>query len=162
MLVESLLYVLAALLVIVGIVGSILPALPGLPIVFAGLLLAAWVDDFQHVGWITLVIVGALMVLAFIVDLLASLFGAKRVGASTFAVIGAALGTLVGVFFGLPGLLIGPFAGAVAGELISGGGVQQATRSGVGAWLGFLFGTVAKLALAFSMLGVFALGWLIG
>jgi uncharacterized protein YqgC (DUF456 family) len=154
-------YLLAAVLVLIGLLGSILPALPGLPLVFGGLLLAAWVDHFQHVGWPTLLIIGGLAVVGLLVDLLASLLGAKRVGASKLAVLGAALGTLVGIFFGLPGLLIGPFAGAVIGELASGGGVDQATRSGVGAWLGFLFGTIAKLVIACIMIGWFALGWLV-
>ncbi len=155
-------YVLAAILVIVGVLGSILPALPGLPLVFGGLLLAAWADGFAHVGWPTLSILGALMLFGLAVDLIASLLGAKRVGASKLAVLGAALGTVVGIFFGLPGLLIGPFAGAVVGELSSGSGMNQATRSGVGAWLGFLFGTVAKLVIACLMVGLFAWGWMIG
>jgi uncharacterized protein YqgC (DUF456 family) len=77
-------------------------------------------------------------------------------------VAGAALGTVVGIFFGLPGLLLGPFAGAILGELMAGRDFDQATRAGLGAWLGFLLGSIAKLALAFTMLGVYALGWLLG
>ncbi len=161
MLVPTLWYLLAAVLVLVGLFGAVLPALPGLPLVFGGLLLAAWVDHFQHVGWPTLLIIGGLAAIGLMVDLVASLLGAKRVGASKLAVLGAALGTLVGIFFGLPGLLIGPFAGAVIGELASGSGVDQATRSGVGAWLGFLFGTIAKLVIACIMIGMFALGWFV-
>jgi len=159
---DSLLYVLAAVLVVVGVLGAILPALPGLPLVFGGLLLAAWVDGFAHVGWITLTILGVLTLFGLGVDLIASLLGAKRVGASKLAVLGAAIGTLVGIFFGLPGLLIGPFAGAVIGELSSGSGMNQATRSGVGAWLGFLFGSVAKLVVACLMVGLFAWSWMLG
>lgn len=155
------LYVVAALLVIVGIAGSILPALPGLPLVFGGLLLAAWTDDFQQVGWITLSVLFALTLLAMAIDLIASLLGTKRVGASGLAVLGAALGTVLGLFFGLIGLLLGPFVGALLGELIAGRGLQQAARAGIGAWIGFVVGTLAKLALAFSMLGVFTLSWLI-
>lgn len=159
---DILLYVLAALLVIAGIVGSVLPALPGLPMVFGGLLLAAWVGDFQQVGWMTLTVLGVLTVLAMAVDLVASLLGTRRVGASGLAVIGAAIGTVVGLFFGILGLLFGPFAGALVGELLAGRGLYQAGRAGIGAWLGFVIGTLAKLGLAFSMLGVFALGWLFG
>lgn len=160
--VDVLLYLLAALLVVAGLAGSILPALPGLPLVFAGLFLAAWTGDFQQVGWITLTILGALTLFAMVVDLLASLLGTRRVGASKLAVLGAAIGTLVGLLFGILGLLVGPFAGALIGELLAGRDMDQATRAGMGAWLGFVIGTLAKLALAFSMLGVFALGWLIG
>ena len=82
--------------------------------------------------------------------------GAKRVGATRLAVIGAALGTVLGIFLGLPGLLLGPFAGAVIGELLSHGKIEQATRAGVATWIGLLFGTIAKLGLVFTMLGLFA------
>jgi uncharacterized protein len=159
---EMLLYLLSALLVLIGLAGAVLPALPGLPLMYAGLFLAAWTGDFEQVGWITLLIVGLLMVVATLVDLVASLLGTQRVGASGQAVAGAALGTVVGIFFGLPGLLLGPFAGAIIGELMAGRDFDQAARAGLGAWLGFLLGSIAKLALAFTMLGVYALGWLLG
>lgn len=158
---DILLYVIAALLVLAGLAGSILPALPGLPMVFGGLFLAAWVGDFQQVGWFTLALLGLLALLALAVDFIASLLGTRKVGASGLAVIGAAVGTVAGLFFGLAGLLLGPFAGAVGGELLAGRGFEQAARAGVGAWVGFVVGTLAKLALAFSMLGVFALAWLL-
>lgn len=151
--------VLAVVLVCVGIAGSVLPALPGVPLVFAGLLLAAWAGDFQQVGWITLLVLGLLTAFSFVIDLMATALGAQRVGATKLAVVGAALGTLGGLFLGLPGLVLGPFVGAVAGELLSHGKMQQATRAGVATWIGLLFGTLAKLALVFTMLGVFAAGY---
>lgn len=154
--VEFWLWALAALLVAVGIAGAVLPALPGVPLVFAGLVAAAWADDFERVGALPLVILGLLMLLSFVVDFLATVLGAKRVGATKLALAGAAIGTLLGLFFGLPGLILGPFLGAVAGELVSHGRVEQATRAGLATWVGLLFGTLAKLALAFTMLGVFA------
>jgi uncharacterized protein YqgC (DUF456 family) len=159
---HSLWYVLAAILIIVGIVGTVLPVLPGVPIVFGGMLLAAWADHFAHVGTATLIVLGVLTALALAVDLVAGMLGAKRVGASRYAVIGATLGTLVGVFLGLAGLLLGPFVGALAGELIAGGSLRKATGVGVGAWLGFLLGAVAKLGLCFAMLGIFAFAFLVG
>lgn len=151
--------VLAVVLVCVGIAGSVLPALPGVPLVFAGLLLAAWAGDFQQVGWITLLVLGLLTAFSFVIDLMATALGAQRVGATKLAVVGAALGTLGGLFLGLPGLVLGPFVGAVAGELLSHGKMQQATRAGVATWIGLLFGTLTKLALVFTMLGVFAAGY---
>ena len=156
---DVLLYLLAALLVLGGIAGSVLPALPGVPMVFAGLLVAAWAGDFTRVGVVTLVLLGLLTLASFAIDFAATALGAKRVGATKLAVIGAALGTLAGLFLGIPGLILGPFAGAVAGELLSHGQVQQATRAGVATWVGLLFGTLAKLALVFTMLGVFALAY---
>jgi uncharacterized protein len=154
--VEIWIWLLAVVLVLVGIAGAVLPALPGVPLVFAGLLAAAWADDFERVGVVPLVVLGLLTVLSFVVDFLATVLGAQRVGATKLALLGAALGTLIGLFFGLPGLILGPFAGAVIGELVSHGRVQQATRAGLATWVGLLFGTLAKLALAFTMLGVFA------
>ncbi len=150
-----LLYILSALLILIGIAGTIVPALPGVPLVFAGMLLAAWTGGFAEIGWPTLVLLGVLTVIAVIVDFIAGVLGAKRVGASGWALFGAALGTIVGMFLGLFGLLLGPFVGAVLGELIAGSTLHRSTVVGVGAWLGFLFGTVAKIALCFTMLGVF-------
>lgn len=158
---QIILYVLAALLILIGLVGTILPALPGVPLVFAGMLLAAWAGDFTHIGWVTLTVLGVLTGTALLVDLLAGLLGAKRVGASGWALFGAALGTVVGLFFGIPGLLLGPFVGALVGELIAGSNLRRSTTVGVGAWLGFVFGTLAKIALCFTMLGVFAAAYLI-
>jgi uncharacterized protein YqgC (DUF456 family) len=157
---QILLYILAALLIVIGIAGTIVPALPGVPVVFLGMVLAAWAGDFNQIGWLTLTVLGVLTALALLVDLLASLLGAKRVGASGWALFGAGLGTVVGLFFGIPGLILGPFVGAVLGELIAGSTLRRSTIVGVGAWLGFVFGTLAKIALCFTMLGVFALACL--
>jgi uncharacterized protein YqgC (DUF456 family) len=155
-------WVLAAVLVLAGVAGSVLPALPGVPLVFAGLLAAAWADDFQRVGAFPLVLLGLLTLLSFAIDFAATVLGAKRVGATKLAIVGAALGTVAGLFLGLPGLILGPFIGAVIGELLSHGEVQKATRAGVATWMGLLFGTLAKLALVFTMLGVFATAYFIG
>lgn len=159
--IETLWYVLAALLIVAGLVGTVLPALPGVPLVFLGMLLAAWADHFTHAGAFTLGVLGTLTVLALIIDFAAGILGAQRVGASRRAVIGAALGTVIGIFFGLPGLLLGPFVGALLGELSAGGTLHKATSVGVGAWLGFIVGTVAKLGICFAMLGIFALAFIL-
>ena len=153
------LWLLAVALIIAGLAGAVLPAIPGVPLVFAGLWLAAWIEHYAHVGVITLVILGVLTVIAMSVDWVASSMGAKRVGASPQAISGAALGTLVGAFFGIPGLLLGPFIGAVAGEIAARGSVEQAARVGVATWMGLLFGTLAKLALSLAMVGIFAVSY---
>lgn len=159
---EVVLYALAAALVLVGIAGTILPALPGVGLVFTGMLLAAWVGDFQQIGWPTLIVLGVLTALALVVDFIAGVMGAKRLGASQWALWGAALGTLAGLMFFPIGLVVGPFAGALIGELLAGGTLRKATSVGLGAWLGFIFGTIAKIALCFAMLGIFAGVWLLG
>jgi len=158
---DTLWWVLAVVMVCIGIAGSVLPALPGVPLVFAGLLLAAWAGDFQQVTWVTLVVLGLLTAISFVIDIVATAAGARRVGATRLAVVGAALGTIGGLFLGLPGLVLGPFVGAVAGEIISHGKVDQATRAGFATWVGLIFGTLAKLALIFTMLGVFALAYFV-
>jgi uncharacterized protein YqgC (DUF456 family) len=146
----------AVILVVLGVLGTVLPVLPGALLVFAGLFLAAWAQDFTRVGLWGLAIIGALMALSFAVDFIASMAGAKRVGASPKALVGAAVGGLAGLFFGLPGILLGPFIGAVLGELIARGGFAQAARVGVGTWLGLLVAAVAKLVIAVLMIGTFA------
>lgn len=163
---QNALYFLAILLVVVGLAGTVLPALPGLPLMFAGMLLAAWVGDFQQIGIVTVVVLGLLTLLSLAVDFLATAVGAKRVGASRKAVVGAVLGTLAGLFFGIIGIFIGPFAGALAGELmhrrsLSGSDLGDAAKIGFGTWLGIAFGVALKLALAFAMIGLFALAWVI-
>lgn len=152
-------YVVAAVLVLVGLAGVILPALPGLPLVFTGMLVAAWAGDFERIGVLPLVLLGLLTLLSIVADFVATAAGAKRVGAGPMAVWGAALGTLAGLFFGPIGLLAGPFLGALLGELWHTRGLRRATHVGLATWVGLLLGTVLKLALAFAMLGLFVLAW---
>lgn len=154
-----LLWALAAVLVLVGLAGTMLPALPGVPFVFAGLLVAAWLGDFQRIGWPTLTVLALLTAGAVLVDLVATLLGAKRVGASKFALLGAAIGSVAGIFFGLVGIFIFPFVGAVIGELLARREMGQAARVGFATWLGLLFGALAKLALALTMIGVFVIAY---
>jgi uncharacterized protein YqgC (DUF456 family) len=156
-----LLWLLAIVLVLAGVAGTILPALPGAPLVFLGLLLAAWADGFQKVGWFPLTLIGILMLLTLGADLLASSLGAKRVGASWLAVAGAGVGTLAGIFLGIPGLLLGPLVGAFLGELLARRDWTQARKGGLGTWIGFLLGTVLKIALIFGMIGIFALAYVV-
>lgn len=146
----------AGVLVLLGIAGTVLPVLPGVLLVFAGLFLAAWAGNFARVGVVGLSIIGTLALLSLVMDFAASLLGAKRVGASPKALIGAAIGGFFGIFLGLPGILLGPFIGAVVGELMARGGWSQATKVGIGTTLGLLFAAVAKLVLAFLMIGTFA------
>lgn len=160
--IQSLYYALAVVLVLVGIAGVILPALPGLPLVFSGMLLAAWAGDFQKISWVTLLVLGLLTLVSLAVDFFATMMGAKRVGASRKALLGAVVGTFAGLFLGGPiGLFAGPFIGALLGELWHGRELGKATKVGLGTWLGILLGTVLKLGLAFAMLGLFAFAWFV-
>ncbi len=148
-------WVAVVLLIVAGVAGSILPALPGTILVLAGIVLGAWLDDFTRVKWWVVMIVSILAVLAWVTDYLATVMGAKKAGASTLAIIGAALGTIVGIFMGLVGVLFMPFVGAVIGEYIAQKNAKQAAKVGVATWLGLLVGTVVKLVLVFMMIGIF-------
>ena len=150
-----LLWTVGILFVLLGIAGLVLPALPGPPLLFVGFLLAAWADNFVYVGIKTIIILGALTLLTYGVDLWATMFGARRFGASKRAVIGALVGLVVGFFLGFPGILFGPFIGAVIGELLFRRDLQAAARAGFGATVGLALGAALKLALAFSMIGIF-------
>jgi len=157
----EILYGIAVVLMLVGIAGTFLPALPGVPLTFAGMLLFAYAGDFKQVGGWTIAILALLSVLAIALDFIAGLIGTKGAGASKWAMLGAALGTLVGIFFGLPGLILGPFIGAVAGELIANKDLQQATKAGIGAWIGLVVGLAAKVAVTATMFGVLITAWFI-
>jgi uncharacterized protein YqgC (DUF456 family) len=150
-----LLWAAAVVLIAVGFAGILIPALPGTVLIFAGVLLGAWADGFTRVGVVTLVVIGVIGAASYFVDFVAAALGTKRLGASPRAMAGAALGTILGLFFGLPGLIIGPFAGAVIGELSTNRDLRQAGRAGVAAWIGFAIGTAVKVSMAFVMLGIF-------
>ena len=156
-----LLWMVGVLLVIAGIAGIVFPALPGHVLIFAGLFLAAWADDFTRVSGWTLAVIGVVAALSYTVDFVAAALGAKRVGASPRAVVGAGLGTLLGIPFGLPGVFLGPLVGAVLGELSVHRQWKRAAGVGIAAWIGFLIGTAVKVALAFMMIAIFiaALFW---
>lgn len=142
-------------LVAVGLAGAVLPALPGLPMVFGGLWLIAWAEGYSQVGPVTLGVLAVLLALGLIMDFVAGSLGAKRFGASPHAVGGAFAGTLVGMFFFPWGLVIGPFAGAMLGEMKARKTLEQAARSGVGTWIGLVLGIVAKLVIALVMVAIF-------
>lgn len=158
---QTLLWLLAIALIFLGLAGTIVPVLPGVPLVFGGMFVAAWIDNFQRVGWITLTLLGLLAAAAMLVDFLAGAFGAKRVGASPRAILGATLGAVIGIFFGLPGIIVGPFAGAFIGEWSARGKLGAAGKVGIATWLGLVFGALAKIAVAFVMLGVLVVSYLL-
>jgi uncharacterized protein len=155
------LYLLAAVLIIGGLIGAVLPNLPGIPMIYGGILLAAALDDYQHLSTTWLIILGILAAFGIAVDFIAASLGAKRVGASSAAIWGASIGTVVGMFFGLAGLILGPFVGAVLGELLSSKSVLRSAHVGISTWLGLLFGALVKLVLSVIMVALAAGVWLL-
>ena len=152
---ETLLWVLSVVLIVVGVAGTVLPALPGTLFVLGGIVLGAWIDDFTRVGWVVVTIVSVLAVLAWVLDYVAGLLGARKAGASRQAIIGAALGTVAGLFMGLVGVLFMPLVGAAIGEFIAQKDHQRAVKVGVATWLGIMAGLVSKVVIAFMMIGLF-------
>jgi uncharacterized protein len=152
-----LLWVVAVLLVVLGLAGMLLPVLPGAPLLFLGLVVAAWAEDFQYVGLYTLLALAAMAGLSYLVEFMASVFGAKKFGGSRRAMAGAAIGGAIGLFLGLPGIILGPFLGAVLGELSLQRSLDQASRAGFGTVVGMAIGVAGKLAIGIAMIGVFLL-----
>lgn len=155
------LWVLSSALILLGLAGTVLPLLPGTLLVWGGILLGAWIDDFARVGTTTVVIVTVLAVLAWSLDYVAGLLGARRVGASKKALLGAAVGTVAGLFMGLVGVLFMPLVGAAIGEYMVEKDQRHAVRVGVATWVGIMVGLIAKVVLSFIMVGIFVLALLI-
>ena len=158
---DTLLWAVALIAVPLGFAGILLPLLPGMPLLFGGLWLAAWLDDYARVGGSTVLVLGVMAFIAWLAEYVASALGVKRVGASGLAVAGAAFGALFGLVGGLPGLIVGPIAGAMAGEWIARRDGAQATRAGLAAGVGFLVAVGAKLLIALAMVGVFAVAYFV-
>ena len=158
---ETLLWIMSGALILAGLAGTVLPALPGTALVLAGIALGAWIDDFTRVSGTTVGVIAALAVLAWGLDYAAGLMGARRAGASRQALIGAALGTVAGLFLGLVGVLFMPLVGAAIGEYIAQKDQRRAVKVGVATWLGIMVGLIAKVVLAFIMIGIFVAALLI-
>lgn len=157
----ALLWSLVVLLMLVGLAGTVLPVLPGTALIFAGAWLGAWIDGYERVGVYTVVVLGVMATLAWALDYLAGLMGARRVGASPQALVGAAIGTVAGLLAGFVGVLFMPFVGAAAGEYLARRDEQRAMQVGLATGLGLLLGMVAKVAIAFAMVGLFVVAWLV-
>lgn len=142
-------------MIVLGLLGTLLPALPGVPLIFSGMLLIAWLDDFTRVSGITLVVLGMLALIAWAIDFFASYATAKRADASQYALWGILIGAIIGMFAGVAGLLIGPVLGAIVGELLSHRDPQRATSVGLAAGLGFAVALIGKMLLSAIMLGLF-------
>jgi uncharacterized protein len=148
-------WLVSTLLILTGLVGLVAPLLPGTILIFAGVAFAAWAEDFSRISGLTVGFLAFLTALAWILEYVAGLLGAKAAGASRAALVGAALGTVLGVFSGFWGLLFFPLIGAFAGEFYARGNALGAGRVSLATWIGILVGTIAKVAIGFMMVGIF-------
>lgn len=157
----TLLWILVVLLIVAGLAGTVLPALPGAALVFAGVLLAAWIDDFTRVSTWTVLVCGMLMLIAWAADYVSAMLGAKRAGASRLAIVGAAVGTVAGLAFGFIGVLFLPLLGAALGEFLADRNAARAAHVGVSTWVGLVIGTLAKVVISFVMVGLLVVALLV-
>jgi uncharacterized protein YqgC (DUF456 family) len=157
----TLMWVLSIALIVLGLAGTVLPLLPGTVLVWGGIVVGAWIDAFARVGATTVAVVSVLAVLAWALDYVAGLMGAQKAGASKQALLGAAVGTVVGLFMGLVGVLFMPLVGAAIGEYVAQKDQSRAVRVGVATWVGIMVGLIAKVVLAFVMVGIFVAALLI-
>jgi uncharacterized protein YqgC (DUF456 family) len=151
------LWIIGGLLTFTGLAGLLLPLVPGAPLLFLGLLLGAWAEGFRYIGLWTLLLLAALAALTYVVEFVASILGVKKYGGSRRAMVGAVVGGVVGMFLGIPGILLGPFVGAVIGELSLQRNLDAAGRAGFGTVVGLAIGVAGKLAIGITMIGIFLL-----
>lgn len=141
-------YVLIAigvLFIISGILGCVLPVLPGPPLSYIGLLFLHFTEKYQFSNRF-LIIWAIITVVVYLLDYAIPVWGTKRFGGSKRGIWGSLIGLVIGLFFFPPfGIIIGPFAGAVIGELTAGKNSGAALKSGFGSFIGFLLGTLIKL-----------------
>lgn len=146
---EFLWWTLTVVLMMAGLAGTVLPFLPGTILILGG----AVINYFTvgSIGWVTLVVLTVLMILAQLLDIVSGSIGAKYFGATRWGAIGGILGAVVGIFFGFVGIFVGPLVGALIGELLGGKGILPAGHSGAGTVIGTAAGIVAKIAIGLVM-----------
>ncbi len=159
--VDILFLVLAIGSIAIGVVGTIVPILPGLPMIFVGAWLIAWLGHYEEISMGIVILLGVLTIVGIAIDWVAQTLGAKKAGATKLGVVGSLIGTILGIFTGLWGLLFMPLIGAFIGEFIDHQDAIRSGKVGIATWVGMLAGTVIKLGLAFTMLGVIVGAWFI-
>ena len=144
------------MLFLIGLAGTVIPGLPGAPLILLGMLIYGYLESFVHLTWTFYLVQGLAVAIIFLLDYLANVWGVKRYGGSRAAVWGSIIGSILGlIFLGPLGIILGPFLGAVAGELLSHQSIKQAVRAGWGTVIGFLGGLFLKLAVEAAMIAWF-------
>jgi uncharacterized protein YqgC (DUF456 family) len=139
--------ILGTICIIMGVLGSFLPILPGPPISYVGILLLHF-TGYAQFGTRFLILFAALTAVVAVLDYVIPVWGTRQFGGSRYGTWGAAIGVLIGLFFGPPGIILGPFIGAVMGEIIAGRKSNEAFRAGFGSFIGFVAGTLMKITLS--------------
>jgi uncharacterized protein len=147
--------VLALIVMAIGCAGSVLPGLPSTPLVLIGAIGHKLYFKETGAGWIVMTLLVLMTALSLVMDYLTTIVGAKQFGASKKGMAGAIIGGIVGIFFNLPGIILGPFIGASIFELAGGREFKPAMKAGVGATLGLFAGAVGKLLCCGAMMLLF-------
>jgi uncharacterized protein YqgC (DUF456 family) len=155
---EILFFILALIIMFVGLIGIVLPILPGLPLIFGAAVFFSVVTGFRYIGAQTIIIFACLTLVGMILDYVATSLGVKKMGGSTVGMIGAFIGMIIGLLIlgaGIVGFIIGAFIGAVVCELLIGKESHNALKAGFGSFIGFLAGGVLRFAIGVIMVGIF-------
>ena len=148
--------VITLLIMAIGLVGTVLPVIPGILLIYAGYLLYGFATGWQAYGLAAIVGWSVVTALVLLLDVFAGAIGARKYGATRFGTWGSLIGGVIGALAaGFPGLILGPFVGATAGELLRGRSHREALRSGWGTFLGFMAGSFIKIAIGVVMIGTF-------
>ena len=152
--------VIGSILILVGLVGVFAPMLPGIPIAWLGFFIYAIGSGFERISILTVVIFFIVMALILLLDLLAPALGAKKYEASKFGMLGALIGSIIGlIFFGFVGIILGPIIGAFIFELIAKRKPDIAFKSALGTFVGFIVGALVKLVYILILGGFFIRSW---
>jgi uncharacterized protein YqgC (DUF456 family) len=146
---------LALLVMLVGLIGSLLPVLPGPPLVLAAAIIHRLVFGQASVNNLVLIILVGLTAVALVFDFLASVLGTRKFGSTWRGMVGAVVGGMIGLFFALPGIILGPFLGAMLFEMLGDKEFKEAAHAGLGATLRLLLGIVGKFVICVVMILLF-------
>ena len=147
---DILLLILGICLLVGGLIGCIIPAIPGPPLSYIALLMLQ-ATRFANFSLKFLLITAGITIIVTILDYILPVWGTKKFGGSRAGTIGSIAGLLLGLFFVPWGIILGPFIGAVVGELITGRDTNYALRSGIGSFIGFVFGVAMKLTVCIAL-----------
>ncbi|HVU09538.1 MAG TPA: DUF456 domain-containing protein [Verrucomicrobiae bacterium] len=147
---------LVLLVMLAGLIGSIVPGLPGTPLILVAAIGHRLYFGAAGVSNLVLIVLIALTIASLVFDFLASVLGAKKFGSTWRGAVGAVIGGIVGIFFALPGIILGPFLGAMLFEMLGDREFKAAARAGLGATLGLILGVVGKFAIGVAMMVLFA------
>jgi uncharacterized protein len=148
-------YIIVGIVMLIGLIGTCVPGIPGAPLILAAAVGHKLIFPEKSASYFALALLVLLTILSLVLDFLGTLLGAKKLGATWRGMLGATLGAIIGLFFSLPGLILGPIIGAFVFELASGRAWKESAQAGAGAMLGLVLGALGKVICCVIMVGIF-------